>query len=192
MQQLKKKDNFMFNQLLELGLPLVSFKDFDPSQILSVLGRRNKKYLLLNPALQQRSLKLFLSLLSKLCSSFKDVVIVVNYKDSTFIDNLKVTLNKNSKVSIVYSSEINLLNKILKQHSLSSTLVISLFINDKTELRHIFIESSKYNLPVFCLGNSRLNKEFGLFQVIGNFNTKRSQMFALTMVFLSLKKRNKC
>ena len=39
---------------------------------------------------------------------------------------------------------------------------------------------------------ARLNKEFGLFQVVGNFNTKRSQMFALIMVFLSLKKRNKC
>merc|ERR1712228_1018822 len=159
----------MSSQLLELGLPLVSFKDFDPSQVLSVLGKRNKKYLLLNPILQQRSLKHFLSLLSKLRSSF--------------IDNLKHILNKDNKVSIVYSSEIIVLSKILKQHPLSSTFIISLFVNDKTELRHIFIESSKYNLPVFSLGNSRLNKEFGLFQVIGNFNTKRSQMFALIMVF---------
>jgi len=192
MQHLKKKDNFMLSQLLELGLPLVSFKDFDPSQVLSVLGKRNKKYLLLNPILQQRSLKHFLSLLSKLRSSFKDIIIIVNFKDSAFIDNLKHILNKDNRISIVYSSEIIVLSKILKQHPLSSTFIISLFVNDKTELRHIFIESSKYNLPVFSLGNSRLNKEFGLFQVIGNFNTKRSQMFALIMVFLSLKKRNKC
>jgi hypothetical protein len=173
----------MFNQLLELGLPLVSFKDFDPSQILSVLGRRNKKYLLLNPALQQRSLKLFLSLLSKLCSSFKDVVIVVNYKDSTFIDNLKVTLNKNSKVSIVYSSEINLLNKILKQHSLSSTLVISLFINDKTELRHIFIESSKYNDHAPEFKSNDLNKEFGLCLVVREQSQNRDNVASILILF---------
>lgn len=70
-----------------------------------------------------------------------------------------------------------------------SPVLVPLFITDKTQMRYVFLESELNYSPILCLGNTRVNREFGAYQILGNFETALAQRFVLVMVFLALKKR---
>lgn len=181
----------MFSPLssfMEMGLPLVALKNFDHTQISTILGRRNKKYLLIDPLLQQRAFKQFLSILLSFRNSSIPILIVVNSSNSGLAKQLEHSL-KIKDISVISSLDVHSLDIRKRYPDMVSPVIVSLFITDKTQMRYLFLESELNFSPILCLGNTRVNREFGTYQILGNFETSLAQRFVLVMVFLALKKR---
>lgn len=181
----------MFSPLssfMEMGLPLVALKNFDHTQISTILGRRNKKYLLIDPLLQQRAFKQFLSILLSFRNSSIPILIVVNSSNSGLAKQLEHSL-KIKDISVISSLDVHSLDIRKRYPDTVSPVIVSLFITDKTQMRYLFLESELNFSPILCLGNTRVNREFGTYQILGNFETSLAQRFVLVMVFLALKKR---
>ena len=181
----------MFSPLssfMEMGLPLVALKNFDHTQISTILGRRNKKYLLIDPLLQQRAFKQFLSILLSFRNSSIPILIVVNSSNSGLAKQLEHSL-KIKDISVISSLDVHSLDIRKRYPDTVSPVIVSLFITDKTQMRYLFLESELNFSPLLCLGNTRVNREFGTYQILGNFETSLAQRFVLVMVFLALKKR---
>ena len=186
--QFSSKKFSPLSSFMEMGLPLVALKNFDHTQISTILGRRNKKYLLIDPLLQQRAFKQFLSILLSFRNSSIPILIIVNSSNSGLAKQLEHSL-KIKDISVISSLDVHSLNIRKRFPNTVSPVIVSLFITDKTQMRYIFLESELNYSPILCLGNTRVNREFGTYQILGNFETSLAQRFVLVMVFLALKKR---
>ena len=186
--QLSSKIFSPLSSFMGMGVPLVALKNFDHTQISAVLGKRNKKYLLMDPLLQQRAFKQFLSLLLSLRTSSTPIILIVDSSDSGFAKQLERSFDIKD-LSIMSSLDVHSLNTRIKHLGMVSPVLVSLFITDKTQMRYVFLESELNHSPILCLGNTRVNREFGAYQILGNFETALAQRFVLVMVFLALKKR---